>query len=99
MAFRSRVGVQALIQCTSLTKKFGQFTAVDQVTFEVANGEVFGLLGPNGAGKTTTMRLLSTLLKPTSGTARLRVMICSASLRKCVPRSVFCLRTRDFTTV
>jgi sodium transport system ATP-binding protein len=69
MAFRSRVGVQALIQCTSLTKKFGQFTAVDQVTFEVANGEVFGLLGPNGAGKTTTMRLLSTLLKPTSGTA------------------------------
>jgi sodium transport system ATP-binding protein len=58
-----------LIQCTSLTKKFGGFTAVDQVTFEVGNGEVFGLLGPNGAGKTTTMRLLSTLLKPTSGTA------------------------------
>ena len=62
-------GVRPLIQCSSLTKKFGQFTAVDQVTFEVANGEVFGLLGPNGAGKTTTMRLLSTLLKPTSGTA------------------------------
>jgi len=58
-----------LIQCDSLTKKFGGFTAVDQVSFEVGNGEVFGLLGPNGAGKTTTMRLLSTLLKPTSGTA------------------------------
>jgi sodium transport system ATP-binding protein len=58
-----------LIQCDSLTKKFGAFTAVDQVTFDVGNGEVFGLLGPNGAGKTTTMRLLSTLLKPTSGTA------------------------------
>jgi len=58
-----------LIQCESLTKKFGEFTAVDHVSFEVGNGEVFGLLGPNGAGKTTTMRLLSTVLKPTSGTA------------------------------
>jgi sodium transport system ATP-binding protein len=58
-----------LIQCDSLTKRFGKFTAVDHVSFEVGNGEVFGLLGPNGAGKTTTMRLLSTLLKPTSGTA------------------------------
>lgn len=69
MASKLTVGWPALIQCTSLTKKFGAFTAVDEVTFEVANGEVFGLLGPNGAGKTTTMRLLSTLLKPTSGTA------------------------------
>jgi sodium transport system ATP-binding protein len=58
-----------LIQCESLTKKFRAFIAVDHVSFEVGNGEVFGLLGPNGAGKTTTMRLLSTLLKPTSGTA------------------------------
>lgn len=61
--------MRALIQCDSLTKKFGEFTAVDQVSFTVGNGEVFGLLGPNGAGKTTTMRLLSTVLKPTSGTA------------------------------
>jgi len=58
-----------LIQCEALTKRFGEFTAVDHVSFEVGNGKVFGLLGPNGAGKTTTMRLLSTLLKPTSGTA------------------------------
>jgi sodium transport system ATP-binding protein len=58
-----------VIQCESLTKRFREFTAVDHVSFEVGNGEVFGLLGPNGAGKTTTMRLLSTLLKPTSGTA------------------------------
>ena len=65
----SKVGERTLIQCESLTKKFREFTAVDHVSFEVGNGEVFGLLGPNGAGKTTTMRLLSTLLKPTSGTA------------------------------
>ena len=52
-----------------MTKRFGGFTAVDQVSFKVGNGEVFGLLGPNGAGKTTTMRLLSTVLRPTSGTA------------------------------
>jgi len=58
-----------LIRCEALSKKFGKFTAVDQVSFEVADGEVFGLLGPNGAGKTTTMRLLSTVLRPTSGTA------------------------------
>ena len=58
-----------MIRCEALSKKFGKFTAVDQVSFEVADGEVFGLLGPNGAGKTTTMRLLSTVLRPTSGTA------------------------------
>lgn len=61
--------VSALIRCEALTKKFGEFTAVDQVSFEVGKGEVFGLLGPNGAGKTTTLRLLSTLLRPTGGTA------------------------------
>jgi len=58
-----------LIQCKSLTKKFGDFAAVDQVSFDVQDGEVFGLLGPNGAGKTTTMRLLSTVLRPSGGTA------------------------------
>jgi sodium transport system ATP-binding protein len=61
--------VKLLIRCEALTKKFGKFTAVDQASFEVAKAEVFGLLGPNGAGKTTTMRLLSTVLKPTSGSA------------------------------
>jgi ABC-type multidrug transport system ATPase subunit len=60
-----------VIRCEALTKRFGAFTAVDRVSFEVEKGEVFGLLGPNGAGKTTTLRLLSTLLRPTSGSANI----------------------------
>jgi len=54
----------------NLTKKFGNFTAVDRVSFKVRPGEVYGWLGPNGAGKTTTIRMLLGLLKPTAGTAR-----------------------------
>ena len=50
-----------------LTRRFGDFTAVDHVTFEVSEGEIFGFLGPNGAGKTTTIRMLTGLLVPTSG--------------------------------
>jgi ABC-2 type transport system ATP-binding protein len=55
------------IEVKNLTKKFGDFVAVNQITFDVNPGEVFGLLGPNGAGKTTTIRMLCGLLKPTSG--------------------------------
>ena len=51
-----------------LTRMFGDFTAVDRVSFDVASGEIFGLLGANGAGKTTTIRMLTGLLRPTSGT-------------------------------
>jgi ABC-2 type transport system ATP-binding protein len=57
------------IQANELTKRFGSFTALDHVTFEVERGELFGLLGPNGAGKTTLIRLLTTLIAPTSGRA------------------------------
>jgi len=57
------------IQVDGLTKRFGDFTAVDHVSFEVARGEVFGLLGPNGAGKTTVVRMLTTLLTPSDGNA------------------------------
>ena len=53
----------------SLTKEFGDFKAVDNISFQVEEGEIFGFLGPNGAGKSTTMMILTTLLKPTSGSA------------------------------
>jgi ABC-2 type transport system ATP-binding protein len=57
------------IEVNSIVKKFGDFTAVDGVTFKVEAGEIFGLLGPNGAGKSTLIRMLVTLLPPTSGSA------------------------------
>ncbi len=62
---------EVIIAVEGLTKRFGDFTAVDDVTFEVRQGEVVGYLGPNGSGKTTTMRMLLGLLRPTSGSARL----------------------------
>ncbi len=58
------------IEAQELTKKFGDFTAVDRITFTVKKGEIFGFLGANGAGKTTAMRMLTGLLHPTSGQAR-----------------------------
>lgn len=59
-----------VVQVRGLVRKFGTFTAVDHVDFEVRGGEIFGLLGPNGAGKTTTFRMLCGLLPATSGTLR-----------------------------
>jgi len=56
------------VRVDRLTRRFGSFTAVDAVSFDVGRGEVFGFLGPNGAGKTTTIRMLAGLLRPTSGT-------------------------------
>ncbi len=58
------------IEAQELTKKFGDFTAVNRITFEVKKGEVFGFLGANGAGKTTAIRMLTGLLMPSSGEAR-----------------------------
>jgi ABC-2 type transport system ATP-binding protein len=58
------------IQATELTRKFGDFTAVDRISFDVKAGEVFGFLGANGAGKTTAMRMMIGLLSPTGGSAR-----------------------------
>jgi ABC-2 type transport system ATP-binding protein len=59
-----------IIEVEHLTKKFKNFKAIDDISFKVEKGEIFGFLGPNGAGKSTTIRILTTLLRPTSGTAR-----------------------------
>lgn len=60
---------ESIIEVKNLTKMFNKFTAVDNISFDVKKGEIFGLLGPNGAGKSTTLRVLSTLARPTKGTA------------------------------
>jgi ABC-2 type transport system ATP-binding protein len=63
------VSADSIIEVKNLTKMFNKFTAVDDISFDVKKGEIFGLLGPNGAGKSTTLRMLSTLARPTKGTA------------------------------
>lgn len=60
---------EVVIETDKLTKRFGDFTAVDEITFKVFKGEIFGFLGANGAGKTTAMRMLTGLSNPTSGKA------------------------------
>jgi ABC-2 type transport system ATP-binding protein len=60
-----------MIRVTNLKKTYGEFTAVNDISFHVPKGEIFAFLGPNGAGKTTTIKMLTTLLKPTSGTVTL----------------------------
>src|SRR6266850_8071105 len=60
-----------MIRVENLVKRFGELTAVDNISFEVERGEIFAFLGPNGAGKTTTIKMLTTLLQPTSGSLSL----------------------------
>src|SRR5437762_10561094 len=61
----------AMSECEGLTKRFGNFTAVDHVSFSAAGGSIFGFLGPNGSGKSTVIRMLCGILEPTEGTARI----------------------------
>ena len=73
------------IEMENLTKKFGDFTAVDNLSLDISKNEIFGFLGPNGAGKSTTIRMLCTLSKPTSGSAQIAgydVMKDAAEVRK-----------------
>nr|WP_294557267.1 ABC transporter ATP-binding protein [uncultured Rhodopila sp.] len=71
MATRAAEPAGPLIDIENLTKRFGSFTAVDDVSFQVRRGEVLGFLGPNGAGKSTTMRMLAGFMIPSAGTARI----------------------------
>ncbi|CAG1015926.1 putative multidrug ABC transporter ATP-binding protein YbhF [Anaerolineales bacterium] len=64
------MSVEKAVEAQELVCQFGDFTAVDHVTFDIPRGEIFGLLGPNGAGKTTTMRMLCGIIRPTAGSAR-----------------------------
>jgi ABC-2 type transport system ATP-binding protein len=75
-----------IIEVNNLVRKFGDLTAVDDVSFTVEEGEIFGFLGPNGAGKTTTIRLMLGLIKPTSGTVVIFGHDVSRGLRDTLPR-------------
>jgi ABC-2 type transport system ATP-binding protein len=74
------------IKSQKLTKKFGDFTAVDGIDFDVRRGEIFGFLGPNGSGKTTTIRMMLGLLQPTEGSVEVLGMLVSEETEKLRPR-------------
>ena len=65
-----------MIAVNHLTKTFGGLVAVQDVSFEVGKGEIFAFLGPKGAGKTTTLKMLTTLMKPTSGSVKIEGLAC-----------------------
>ncbi|HWY41507.1 MAG TPA: ABC transporter ATP-binding protein [Chthoniobacterales bacterium] len=65
------MSAEAMIECEGLTKRFGNFTAVDHVSFTVGKGSIFGFLGPNGSGKSTVIRMLCGILEPSEGNARI----------------------------
>ncbi len=83
---RERIAVPA-VEAVEIRKMFGNFCAVDGLSFSVEHGEIFGLLGPNGAGKSTLIRMLTTLVPPTSGTARIDgfdVVSAAGKVRRCI---------------
>jgi ABC-2 type transport system ATP-binding protein len=77
---------QPVITIHDLTKRFGDFTAVNNINFEVRRGEIFGFLGPNGSGKTTTIRMMLGLMTPTSGSTEILGMKVNGDTRKIRPR-------------
>ncbi len=85
------------IEVSHLTKKYGDLVAVDDISFEVAAGEIFAFLGPNGAGKSTTIKMLTTLTKPTSGSIRVNGHDPVTEPDACASRSASSSRTRRST--
>ena len=83
----------ATVQTNALTRKFGDLTAVDQVTLTINQGEIFGLIGPNGAGKSTLIKMLTTLLPPTSGSADDRRLRYRQPARRRAPPNRLCPAT------
>lgn len=77
---------QITIQTDGLSKDFGNFTAVDHVSFEIRGGEIFGFLGPNGSGKTTTIRMMLGLLTPTAGDIEVLGLPIPGQIQKALPR-------------
>lgn len=73
---------QAVIMLDGLTKSYGKHRGIENLTYSVLPGEIFGFIGPNGAGKTTTIRTLMGLLKPTSGNATISALIVRSMLQK-----------------
>ena len=92
-----QIADNVVIQVEGLVKRFGEFTAVSGIDFTVETGEIFGFLGPNGAGKSTTIKMLATLLRPTSGTAWRPGTTSSRMPRACGSPSGWCFRTRRWT--
>ena len=85
------------IEVKNLTKNYGEIIAVNNINFEVKEGEIFGFLGPNGAGKTTTIRMLTGLSRPTSGTARVLARALSFGVQEHVPNRSEMYRIIDAT--
>ena len=93
----------SMIHVHGLTKHYadlrrGQFVALAGISFHARPGQIYGLLGPNGAGKTTALRILSTVLRPTGGTATVNGFDVVTQPRRSAARSASCRPTRPFTT-
>jgi len=87
---------ESVIYTRNLSRSFGEILAVDRLSLAIAPGEVFGLLGPNGAGKTTTIRMLATLLQPSSGEASIAGYQVGRDDQEIRRKIGFCLKRPDY---